>query len=193
MPRNPKVDFDLLQMYFGEPYIIDCENIPGKITIYSPTIGDIVRIGEKRFYQTLNIFVCNTTQYRLVLWDLKIDWNTLSDFELFSMFYTQTDPEVVKLIFGDLDFSKFERVFKQPLSEDEKPELILWNEEDEIGINADVHNHFSQYLRAMFNIFPEEKITTSDYLKAWYIQKDKRALEKAQKDEEEGKAKQSGL
>jgi len=61
MPRNPKVDFDLLQMYFGEPYVIDLENTPGKVTVYSPTIGDIIEIGEKKFYQTLNIFICNTT------------------------------------------------------------------------------------------------------------------------------------
>jgi hypothetical protein len=30
--------------------VIDIENIPGSITVYSPTIGDIVHIGEKRFY-----------------------------------------------------------------------------------------------------------------------------------------------
>lgn len=50
MPRNPRVDFDLLQMYFGEPYVIDLEGIPGKVTVLSPTIGDIVRIGEEKFY-----------------------------------------------------------------------------------------------------------------------------------------------
>jgi hypothetical protein len=29
-------------MYFGEPYVIDCENAKGSITIYQPTIGDIL-------------------------------------------------------------------------------------------------------------------------------------------------------
>jgi len=50
MPRNPKVDFDMLQLYFGEPYEIDLENTPGKVIVYSPTIGKIVRMGEKKFY-----------------------------------------------------------------------------------------------------------------------------------------------
>ena len=63
MPRKkvPKYEFDRLQMYFGEPYVIDLDNAYGSITVYSPTIGDIVRLGEKRFYQTLNIFICTTT------------------------------------------------------------------------------------------------------------------------------------
>ncbi len=50
MSRNPVVEFDTLQMFFGEPYIIDLENAVGTVTVYSPTIGDIVEIGQKRFY-----------------------------------------------------------------------------------------------------------------------------------------------
>lgn len=87
MARTPTIEFDHLQMYFGEPYVIDCEDAMGTLTVYTPTIGDIVHIGEKRFYQTLNMFVCNTTQYRVLLWDIGIDWNTFSDFSLFCMFY----------------------------------------------------------------------------------------------------------
>ena len=190
MARNPKVDFDILQMYFGEPYVIDLDNTIGSITVYQPTMIDIVRIGEERFYQTLNIFVTNTTQYRVILWDLGIDWNTFTDFQLFVMMYKQIDPEVSRLLFGDLDFSKFEPILKQRDPDDEDGELILWNAEDEIEINSDVYNHFCQYLRIAFSIFPEEKITQTDMLKSWYITKDKRAIEHAKKKES---TKQSGL
>lgn len=186
MPRNPKVDFDLLQMYFGEPYVIDLENTPGKVTVYSPTIGDIIEIGEKKFYQTLNIFICNTTQYRVILWDLGIDWNTYSDFELFINLQSQIDPDVSRLLFGDLDFKKFIPLWKR-VSEDAEPVPILWDDEDGIEINYDVYNHFSQYIRTMFNTFPEEKITQDNTLKSWYITKDKRALENKRKLAEQGK------
>ena len=91
-------------MYFGDPYVIDLENTPGVVTVYSPTIGDIVHIGEKRFYQTLSIFTGNTTQYRLALWDMGMDWNVVSDFELFVLLYKQVDADAAKLLFKDLDF-----------------------------------------------------------------------------------------
>lgn len=197
MPRNPKVEFDLLQMYFGRPYVIDLENAMGVITVHSPTLGQIVDIGETRFYQTLNIFTGNTTQYRLLLWELNYDWNEISDFQLFIMLYNQIDPEVSKLIFPDLDFSKFIPLMKQiPVNNDEdvedgefREEIILWDNDDQIEINADVHNHFSQYLRAVFNTFPEEKITQDPNLKLWYINKDKRAAEHSKKELEKGKVK----
>ena len=186
MPRNPKVEFDQLKMYFGDPYVIDLEGVPGVVTVYSPTIGDIVHLGEKRFYQTLSIFTGNTTQYRLALWDMGMDWNVVSDFELFVLLYKQVDTDAAKLLFKDLDFQKFEPFFKQI---GEEKQLILWNEQDEIEINAEIHNHFSQYLRAVFNTFPEEKITNVDTLKTWYINKDRRAVLKAQEDEKMGKSK----
>lgn len=181
MPRNPVIEFDTLQMFCGEPYTIDLDNAPGKVVVYSPTIGDIINIGEKKFYQTLNIFVCNTTQYRAMLWDLHIDWNVFPDFYLFIMLMSQIDESVSKLLFGDLSFKKFEQTYKRKSEESEEEELILWDAEDEIEINADVYNHFSQYLRAMFALNIEEKITTDNTLKSWYITKDKRAAENAEK------------
>ncbi len=189
MPRNPKVEFDMLQMYFGEPYEIDLEDAVGKVTVLQPSMGDIIRIGETRFYQTLNIFTCNTTQYRLILWDLGIDWNKFSDFELFVMLHSQADPEVTSLLFKDLDIASMEPLIKRKSPEDENGELVLWDNEKQVEINANVHNHFSQYFRAMFNTFPEEKITHMDTLKNWYINKDRRAAEHAQQEEAKGKKK----
>jgi len=37
-------------MFFGEPYVIDIEDASGTVTVYTPTIGDIVSIGETMFY-----------------------------------------------------------------------------------------------------------------------------------------------
>lgn len=189
MPRNPVIEFDQLRLYFGEPYVIDLEGIPGSVTVYSPTIGDIIQIGEKRFYQNLNIFITNTTQYRVFLWDFGVDWNDFSDFQLFTLLYNQIDPEVARLMFGDLNFANFQPLVKHKDLDDEQGEVILWSEEDQIEINSDVHNHFSQYLRNVFGMFPEEKITHDDILKQWYITKDKRAIENAKKLAEAGKKK----
>lgn len=179
--RNPKIEFDKLQMYFGEPFVIDLENVCGTITIYQPTIGDLVRFGEKNFYPTLNIFVTNTTSYRLMLWESGIDWNELSDFELFTMLLSGINPDASKLIFGELDWSKFKPYKK---SNGELEEIILYDNENQIEINEKVYFHISQYLRNVFNIFPEEKITTDKIMKKWFINKDKRQLanEKEKKD-----------
>lgn len=197
MPRNPKIEFDELRMYFGEPYVIDVEDAEGIVTVYSPTIGDIISMGENKFYQGLNIFICNTTSYRMILWDMGIDWNTFPDFHLFIMLYNQIDPDVGQLLFK-MDFSKFVPFKKPKISEDEVDEnndeqfeIVLYNHEDGIEINETVYFHFSQYLREIFGIEPEEKITADNTLKSWYITKDRRAAENSKKLEEKGKEKKS--
>lgn len=177
--RYQQYEFDKLQMYFGKTYVLDLESAEGSIEINLPTIGDIMEIGEKKFYSTLGIFITNTTSYRLILHDIGLDWNTLSDFELFCMLYTQIDNEVAKLMFGDLDFKKF-TLFKKKLP-DESETIVLWNQEDNIEINEDVYQHIAQYLRMAFNMYPEEKITDDPVLKDMYILKDQQAIKIAAK------------
>ena len=176
--RNPIIEFDKLQMYFGEPYVIDLDDCVGSITIYQPTIGDIVRIGEQIFYDTLNIFITNTTANKLMLWENELDWTELSDYELFSSLIQGVNPEVIKLIFGDLEIQNFERVVKE---KDGEQIVTLYNRAADVEINEQAYFHISQYLRNVFNMFPEEKITKSQTLKEWYIDADRRKVESDQK------------
>lgn len=171
-PKVPKIEFDMLQMYFDEPYVIDLPDAIGSITVYSPMFGDIIKLGEKRFYSTLDIFITNTTSYRLPLWEKGMDWNEMSDFDLFCLLIGGIEKEASSLLFGDIDFSTF---FYNPEYK------ILYSQVHEVEINEEVYNHFSQYLRTMFNNFPEDKITDDNILKQWYINKDKRKRQREEK------------
>ena len=164
--RYPQIEFDRLQMYMGFPYVIDLESAEGCVTISVPTMRTFIELGEKRYLQTINIFTTNTTEYRVPLWDVGIDWNELSDFELFCMLYKQIDPEVSKSIFGDFDFNDLELYKKDEI-------VVLYNEKLNIEINEEVYQHIAQYLRIIFNINPQEKITKDKFLKEMYIHKDR--------------------
>lgn len=182
--RYPEIEFDRLQMYFGMPYTINLPSAEGSITISVPTMRILIELGEKRFLQTINIFTTNTTEYRLVLWDAGVDWNEISDFELFCMLYKQIDSEVSKQIFKDINFDDFE-LFKK--TEGENEVIVLYNEKLNIEINEEVYQHIAQYLRIIFRIDPQEKITKDKFLKDMYIQKDRReAIRRKKKTEEEG-------
>lgn len=188
--RNPIIQFDKLQMYFGEPYVIDLDNIDGSITIKQPTIMDIIKFGEKRFYSNINFIVCNTTSYRLMLWENGIDWNTMKDFELFILLYKQIDKEIADLLFN-VDLQEFVPYEKQ-VDEDTK-ELVLYNAKDKIEINEQVYYHISQYFRNVFNIFPEEKLTNDNALKELYIYKEKSQLKNTKIKEDKGEFNDSSI
>lgn len=177
-------------MFFGDPYVIDVESATGTITLYQPCIDDLIKIGQEKFFSSLSVLITNTTSYRLPLWEMGIDWNEFSDFNLFLLLYKRLDPDVVKMLFGDVNILSFEVFSKQNEGEEG---LVLYNEELEIEINEDVYFHISQYFRKAFNIYPEEKITRDSIMKQWFINKDKRQLEIDKKKEEKGQVKSASL
>lgn len=184
-------EISLLQLYFGDPY-----QVSDKILVYQPTIGGILeydkKFGESEFWSMLNVFIGNTTSYRLLLWDMGIDWNEISDFQLFSLLIKTLKVENTEILFGDLDLSSFDAYMKQIPNEDEsdnkeesepKQEMILWNPELDIEINEDIYKNIALYIRTMFNIFPKVEKAKGKTTKKWIIEEDRMNLANAKKED----------
>lgn len=173
--ENKKYTFDKLQMYFGEDYTIKDANGNNSIVIHQPKIWDIVTFGESKFYGMLDIFITNPTAYRVSLWKANIDWTKTSDYELFWQLLLQSNlnPEMSRLIFGDLDFTKFNLYKRQNKVDGEIVEdIVLVNQEQQVLIDEDMYTHMACYLRTMFNIFPKVEKAKGRTTKEWMIEED---------------------
>lgn len=162
--------FDKLQMFFGEDY-----NIADGITISQPSIGDIMRFGEEKFYEMLNPFVINPTSMRVILWQQNIDWTKITDYELFYQLILQLKPTPDKtfMIFGDLDFSKFNLYERQNEVDGEIiKDVVLFNNEQKVTIDEEIYSQISCYLRTMFNIFPKVEKAKGKTTKEWMIEEE---------------------
>ena len=188
--RNPVIEFDDLQIYFAEPYVIDVPSAQGTLTVYQPSIRDLIRLGERKFFAGLGPLITNTTSYRYPLWKMGIDWNELSDFNLFLLLYKDLDKDVMPCFFKDVDLTNFD-VYEKSIGE--KTEKVLYNETLDVEINEEVYFHFSQYLRKVFSMNPEEKMTKDPTLKQWYIRKDEQQLENDRKLAEKGEVKSRSI
>ena len=166
-------------MYFGEPF-----DVGNGMKIYTPTIGDILELpnSDITFYQTLYIWVANPTTYRLMLWDNGIDWNKLSNYELFLMLYKSENPQVSRLLFGDIDFQKFQYYSKSYIDKDkdgndiEKQETTLYNPDSDIEISRQHYELISEYLKAAFNIYPKVELVRGKSAKEWIIDEERMNL-----------------
>lgn len=138
--------FDELQMYYGMDYKID-----DQITIKQPNIGEIIEFGEKRVLSSIMPFVSNPTSYRLQLWDIGIDWNKITDYELFIMLVQSLKKEDTSLIFGDVDFSSL----KPYIDKSNNDAIVLMNDERTFVIDEEKYMHIREYIRAMFNQYPK--------------------------------------
>jgi len=172
MTDSKSFEFDRLKMYFGVPYKIAYEC--GEIEIKQPTIGNILYFGEREFYSMLNVFISNPTSYRLQLWDMGVDWNKISDYELFCMLIKTLNVESTRLLFGDLDFRLFDLYGKKV----EDTEVVtLYNKEQQIEIDENTYKCIAEYLRLMFNIYPKVEKAKGKVTKEAIIDEERMNLE----------------
>ena len=157
---------DPLRLYFREPY-----KVKDKVIINQPTIQDIIDYGEREFYAMLRIFIENTTMCRVQLWDLGIDWNKISDYQLFVGFVPMLQPEQTKVLFGDLNFTLLKpwpRQIPNPKFDENKEEddeknpkeiteIILYDPVNDIELNEADYLQIALCLRTMFGFFPKEE------------------------------------
>lgn len=108
-------DNDELKIYRGEDFIIS-----KYITIHQPTLGEICDFGESKYYSMIYGIVATPQSMKGRLWQLGIDYTKISPYELFLTSYKTFDRNETSLVFGDLDFSKFEVV------ENKNDELLLF-------------------------------------------------------------------
>lgn len=158
METQNLLDFDELKMYYCEDY-----RPTEKIIISQPTIGDMIEYGDNKFYNMVNSLCGNPTMFRLQLWNMGINWNKITDFELFSMMIKSYTPSDTKLLFGDLNLSWFERFHDSKLDadilinipRDSEGNMIQIDYEDAIIIDEIVYVKIVEYIRYMFNIHPK--------------------------------------
>ncbi len=166
--------YDILKLYLGYDYVV-CDGF----VIHQPTIGEIVEYGESEFWAMVSLFCSNPTSMRLPLWENGIDWNDISDFELFIILVSSLTPDRTGIIFGDIDFSQF-RVVSDSKKQDGL--VMVYMPDPTIQLDENMYNNIVGYLRIMFDIHPKvekAKGKTTKEMIIWEEEQNlKRSLEK---------------
>lgn len=177
--------FDELKMYFGEDYWVT-----DKICIKQPTIGQILEYGDSKFYAMVSTLCANPTSFRLQLWNNGIDWNEISDFELFTSLIQGLTPNETSFLFGDLDLSKFRKFHDDYkncdiliyLPQDEFGDLIPISDlKDTIIIDEILYLKIIAYIKKMFDINPKVEHAKNKATKKAMIWEDEMNLENDKK------------
>lgn len=133
---------DELKIYRGEDYVVS-----NYIKIHQPTLNEICDYGERDYYFMVYNLTATPQSMKVQLWDMGIDYTTITPFELFyNILYKVYSQEKTSIIFGDLDFTKFQVMQRKD------DESILLYQEVYVG---DIYNskhelvyHFSNLLDA---------------------------------------------
>lgn len=164
------LDFDEMQMYFGEDYKVN-----SYITIHPPTVGEIIKFGERKYFSVLHSLTCIPSDMKSQLFDMGIDYEKISDYELFVMLSRTLRKEDTELLFGDLDLSKFE------LGQNESGHLIMYDKESSKIIDELAYTKIAGYLRKYHGITPKIEKAATKTVKKLLIQLDREDIARAQK------------
>ena len=169
---NTLIDIDELKLLFCEPIQLN-----DKITLYQPTIGDIVDFGERQYYSTIHMLTCIPSDMKSQLFDMGIDWEEIPDFDLFIMLTRTITHEQTKLVFGDMDLSKMD-IEQDPISKT----IRLHDTEKDIVIDQLVYLKIMEYLRKLHSISPKVERAGNKATKKILIELDREKIQKASKE-----------
>lgn len=93
---------DSAKILFSESF-----RITDKIVARHSTMGDVIDLGEERYFRILQSLTAIPSDEKWLLHKQGIDWMELSDLEFFSMTVTALSKEDTEVFFPGLDFSKF--------------------------------------------------------------------------------------
>ena len=154
---------DELKLYFGDDYPVS-----DKITIRQPYVGDIITIGEEKYFLNVYALTAIPSDMKSALWDMGRDWTELSDLEMFFFMTRSLSPEDTSVFFGNLDLTKFE-LFRDM----ENDELVMIDHETGIKIDFYMHKKISDYLCRLHSIKKKPERPGNRYTKEILIQEDR--------------------
>lgn len=166
---------DELRIYRGEDY-----KISKHIVLHQPTLDEIERYGEQYYYSMLYQLTATPQSMKAQLWDMGVDYTTITPYELFyQLLYRLYPKERTSIIFGDLDFQKFQLVQRKDNNEIELYQTVQTYEGiDEVELDEFTYNMIMDYLRKVHIIEKDERIPANESTKMILIEDAKDEIEK---------------
>ena len=159
-------EIDQLQLYFGDPYVIN-----DKIIIKQPNIGQIMECGERKYYSMVHTITAIPSDMKSQLFDMGLDYEKLEDFELFTMLAPTLPKESTSILFGDVDFTQL-----KPYRNPQNDLIVLADRETGLVIDQLIYERMVNYLRSVHGLKKKVERAKNAMTKRVLIEEDRRNI-----------------
>lgn len=168
-PLDEIIEVDELALYFGEPFIVN-----QYITVFQPTIGQIVKYGERPYYSMVNTITAIPSDMKAALWDSpgNLDWTKIEDFQLFTQMCSSLPQEKTGILLGDLNLADM-KLFENP----QNGEPILVDQNTGCVIDELAYMRMTSYICKMHNITKKVEKAANEFTKKFMIDEDRQKNE----------------
>lgn len=160
-------EVDELALYFGDPFVIN-----DKISVLQPTVGQIADYGERKYFSVLHTLTSIPSDMKSQLFDLGLDYEQVSDFDLFIMLAPTLSQDMTKLVLGDIDLSSL-----KPYMSNQNGMPVLANKETGVVIDMLIYERIVNYLRKVHGLKKKIEHAGNKYTKKILIEEDRRNIE----------------
>ena len=158
----------------GVDYVIN-ENIK----VRHPTLGEICDFGEQEYYAMVTGLTCNPSAYKVALFDMGIDYTTLSDFDFFAMMSQSLPQEFTAPLLGDFDLTKL--VLGKNNETDEIALCANVDGEPHVVIDRAIYTQLVEYLRKMHGFERKVEMPADEYTKQYLIDRERKRIARQRK------------
>ena len=156
---------DELQLFYRKDYVVN-----DLISIHHPTLDEICTYGEQKYFAMVSGLCATPSDYKVFLFDnLGIDYEEISEFDLFCSLCGRFTKKETSILFGELDFSCFKLVLNQ-----QNEQMILYDDKHNIVIDESLYRIITDYLRRIHNFEKRNDIAGNAHTKKYLIDKERR-------------------
>lgn len=161
---------DELQLFRGKQYVVN-----DRIKINHPSLDQIVEFGEQNYYGLVSRLTAIPSDYKGQLDLLGVDYEEISEFDLFTLLCKNLKVEETSILFGDLNFGNL-NLFKNTNT----GEPVLYNEEQDFVIDRAIYEVIMEFIRKINGFEKKIERAGNEATKKFLIEEAKEQLNKSQ-------------
>lgn len=158
--------------------------ITEQISLAVPTVGEILD-HEDDYYALVSMLTAMPIDFMVQLDDIGVDFTTINEYELFLILFNTIREMDTKLIFGDLDLSRFELA-----KHIESGMPVVYDEIDNIVIDRVVHTKIANTLREIHHLEKDVRKPGNREAKEYLLERARKKLKRRKKRKERSQLQQ---
>lgn len=139
--------------------------INDSISIVIPKVGEIID-DEDTYYNLISILTAMPIDYMVLLDDAGIDFTTINAYQMFIMLFRSVQERDTRLVFGDLDMSKFEIAVNE-----QNGNVVLLDKEHDIVIDRAIHGQIAGVLRKIHHLEMNRRKPANEEAKKYMLER----------------------
>lgn len=158
--------------------LLKCDRvqITPQLYVRIPTVGEILD-DEQTYYSTLSLLIATPSSYMVQLDKIGLDFEKITDYNLFLMLFDTIKSEDLSLFFGNINTSNFKIG-----TNNGNGETVFYNETNNIMIDMFVYYQIAEALRKI--TLSEKRIIkpANEEAKRYLLEKEKKKLKRSMRD-----------